>query len=418
MTDISLHMLYGILIILILFSSFFSGAEVGMMAINRYRLRHLVRQKHRLACLVHRLLKRPDRLLGVILIGNTFANIMASAVATVIAARLYGEMGIVIATVVLTLVILIFSEITPKTMAASRPQQFAFFVVIPLSILLKILYPLVWIANGIANSFLRLFGIRLKQGEIEHLSGEELRSIVYEAGSLIPQKHKDMLVSILDLERVTVNDIMVPRQEVVGIDLNEEWDEILEQLHTSQHTRLPLYRDSIDSVQGILHVRSALGLMVDERLDKAHLLQVAEAVYFVPENTPLNMQLLNFQKEKYRVGLVVDEYGDILGLVTLEDILEEIIGEFTSDVAALSKDVHPQADGSYLVDGSASIRELNRDMQWELPSKGPKTLSGLIIEYLECIPTAGTCVKIAGCPIEVVKVQDNKVKTARVFPGK
>jgi len=386
------------------------------MSLNRYRLRHLAEKDHRTAVCVQRLLERPDRLLGVILIGNTFANIFASAIATVIAVRMFGDIGIAIGTLLLTFIILIFAEMAPKTLAALYPQRVAFFAAWPLFILLKVISPLVVLIGAVANGILRLFGIKLTKRRTENLTGEELRVVVREAGSLIPVEHKDMLMSILDLEKVTVDDIMVPRNEIHGIDLEEPWEDILEDLKNSQHTRLPIFKDSIDNVVGMLHMRSVMNLLAEEKLAPESLEYIREDCYFVPESTPLHTQLLNFKKAKCRTGLVVDEYGDIQGLVTLEDILEEIVGEFTTDMAALSKDVYPQKDGSFVVDGSAMIRELNRTFKWDLPAEGPKTLSGLIIEYLEYIPPVGTSLKILDYPIEIIQVKDNKIKTAKIFP--
>jgi magnesium and cobalt exporter, CNNM family len=398
---------------LILLSGFFSGSEIGMMSLNRYRLRHLVKKGNRVAIRVSRLLERPDRLLGVILIGNTFANIVASAIATVIAVKYFGDVGIAIATFLLTFVILIFAEVAPKTLAALHPMRFAFSVSLPLTILLKVLYPLVWVANACANGFLRLLRVPTLTGQPEHLSGEELRTVVHEAGTMLPSQHRKMLLSIFDLSKVAVDEIMVPRSEIVGIDLSDDWDDILNQLTTSQHTRLPLYKDSLDNVTGIVHLRQVLNLVAEEALTLEALVEAAESVYFIPEGTPLNTQLMNFQKEKKRSGLVVDEYGDIVGLATLEDILEEIVGEFTTDMATTSKDIHPQVDGTIVVDASITLRELNRALKWDLPTEAANTLSGLAIEYMEMIPPPGTCMSLYGHRLEVMKVEDNVVKTVR-----
>lgn len=418
MYELPVGVLSIILVALILISGFFSAAEIGMMAINRYRLKHLTRERHRLAMLVTKLLERPDRLLGVILIGNNLANIMASAVTTLIVSQKYGDLGVAISTFVLTFVILVFAEVAPKIYAASHQQQVSFFAAIPLVILQKIFYPVVMLVNFFAQGLLRLFRVRIKTSKAEYLSGEELRTVVYEASGIIPQQHRDMLLSIFDLEQMTVNDIMVPRNEIIGINLDDDWDEICQQLKNSQHTRLPIYHDSIDNVLGILHLRSALGLLALDEPQKEKLIEAAEKVLWAPENTPLHKQLLNFRQHKTRIGLVVNEYGDIQGLITLEDILEEIVGEFTTDIAASTELVHPQADGSFLIDGSSLIRELNRDYNWELPSEGPKTLSGLIIEHLQDIPEPGVCLLIEGYPIEIVRVKDNMVKTALIFPQK
>lgn len=403
-----------LLLFLILLSAFFSGSEIGMMSLNRYRLRTLVRKKVRGAIRVDRLLKRPDRLLSVILIGNTFANILASAVATVLAVRWFGDMGVAIATVVLTLIILIFAEIAPKTVAALYPQRVAWFVSLPLNLLLRVFSPFVWLANGSAGLLLRLFGIKIHHGREEHLSRDELHTVVREAGSLIATDYKKMLLSVLDLEKATVDDIMVARSDIVGIDLQDDWDTILEQLENSQHTRLPLFEGELDKVVGFVHLRSVLNLLADEKLTKEGLRHIAEECYYIPEGTPLNTQLMNFKKAKMRSGLVVDEYGDIVGLATLEDILEEIVGEFTTDRATISKDIYAQEDGSFLIDGSTMLRDINRQLSWTLPTNGPKTLNGLILETLEDIPPVHTGLKIGHYVIEVVQVKDNRIKTARV----
>lgn len=416
MEHASIGTLSLILLSLIVLSGFFSGSEIGMMALNRYRLKHLVKKKNRTAIRVQKLLNRTDRLLGIILIGNTAANIFATAIATIIAVRLWGDVGIAIVTAALTFIILIFAEIAPKTLAARHPQGFAFFASIPLSILLQILYPLVWVSNTCANGVLRIFGVKSNHQATEHLSAEELRTVVHEASGLIPDEHRTMLLSLMDLEKVTVDDIMVPQNEISGIDLNDDWNEILEQIINSQHTRVPVFTDSIDKVVGMVHLRKVLSLIADDDLDKEVLKEIADEIYFIPEGTLLNRQLLNFREAKVRSGLVVDEYGDIKGLVTLEDILEEVIGEFTTDFAALSKDIHPQPDGSYLVDGTVTIRDLNRGIGSKFPTSGPKTLGGLILEYIEQIPPVGTCMKYSEYIFEVVKLQDNMIKTVRVTP--
>jgi len=416
LSDAPLSVLFGALLVLILLSAFFSGSETGMMSLNRYRLRHLAEKKLRGALRAQRLLERPDRLIGLILIGNNFVNILASSIATVIALRLFGEAGIAIAAGLLTLVILIFAEVAPKTVAALHPERVAFPASAVLMVLQRLLYPLVWAVNMLANGVLRVIGVSAQQAPSHSLSSEELRTVVNEAGALIPRRHQEMLLNILDLEKVTVEDIMVPRNEVVGIDLEDEWEEILEQLVHCQHTRLPVYRDSIDDVMGILHARNVLSLLGTSVFDKEQLIGLVREPYYIPEGTALHRQLLNFQRSRRRIGLVVDEYGDIQGLVTLEDILEEIIGEFTTDVSALSRDIHPQDDGSLLVDAGVTIRELNRLEDLDLPTDGPKTLNGLVLEYLEDIPEAGTSLKLAGYPIEIVQTTGNAVKTVRILP--
>ncbi|MBE9561807.1 MAG: HlyC/CorC family transporter [Proteobacteria bacterium] len=416
MSDIPLSILFGILFLLILASGFFSASETSMMAINRYRLRHLVAKKHPGATRVNLLLKHPERLIGVILLGNNFVNILASSIATVIAIDLLGEAGIAIAATSLTVIILIFSEVTPKTVAALHPEKIAYPASLIIKPLLILLYPLVWILNYFSNKILKTIGISEINHDNQRLNSEELRTVVYEAGGLIPKKHQQMLLGILDLEKVTVEDIMIPRNEIVAIDLDDHIEDITEQLSTCQHTRIPVYKENIDNVVGIVHLRKLLSLFKHNELTKDTLKEYARELYFVPEGTPLNTQLLNFQGHKRRIGLVVNEYGDIQGLVTLEDILEEIVGEFTTNPDAFSLDIYPQDDNSFLVDGSITVRELNRVMQWDLATDGPKTLNGLILDYLEAIPEAGTSLVLTDHPIEIVQMANNAVKMVRILP--
>ncbi|MFO7788871.1 MAG: HlyC/CorC family transporter [Halospina sp.] len=418
MNEASLTTLSAILILLIILSAFFSSSETGMMALNRYRLRHLSKTGHRGALRAERLLARTDQLIGVILIGNNFVNILASAIATLIAVRIWGDAGVVIATIGLTIVILIFSEVTPKTLAALYPERIAFPASHALRPLLKLLYPVVWILNLITNNLLRLMGVRLEgdQGS-DHLSREELRTLVNESGSMLPGRHQDMLLSILDLEKVTVNDIMVPRNEIVGIDLDDPMDEILRLVRGSQHTRLPIYRSDINNTVGILHLRNISRLLHTDEINKAMLMQLCREPYFIPESTPLHTQLFNFQKERRRIGIVVDEYGDVLGIATLEDILEEIVGEFTTDFASSSsQDILPQSDGTTIVDGTTPIRTLNRALNLDLPTDGPKTLNGLITDYLESIPENNLCLALHGMRLETLQIKDNVIRTVRIHP--
>ncbi|MDP3269605.1 MAG: HlyC/CorC family transporter [Legionella sp.] len=404
-----------ILIFLIVLSGFFSGSEIGMMSINRYKLKYLVKKQNKQAIRVNQMLARPDRLLSVVLIGNTLANIVASTIATLLGQRLYGDWGVAAATIILTIVILVFAEMTPKTLAAIYPQQVAFACSLPLKILQGIFAPLVHIISFTSNCILRLFGISINRMQKEALTGEELRSVVHEAGGLLPVEHKSMLISLLDLEQATVEDIMIPKSDIVGIDLDQPWLQLLEQLETAQHTRLPIYHGSIDELVGMIHARTILNLALEDKLDMDSLLNTADAPYFIPEATPLNIQILNFRKMKRRSCFVVDEYGDILGLVTMEDILEEIVGEFTTDIAALSRDITPQDDGSVIVDAGSTLRHLNRMMSWSLPSIGPRTLSGLIIEYLGYIPPADSCLMIENYQIEILKISDNTIKSVKII---
>jgi len=414
--NISTEILFAILGILIVFSAYFSGSETGIMSLNRYRLRHLEKQKHKGAKRVSKLLDRPDRLIGLILIGNNLVNIAASAIATIIGLRLFGDMGILIATVALTLIVLIFAEVTPKTLAALYPEKIAFPSSIILSLLLKILFPLVVAVNWITNGLLMLIGISPEQRQEHSLSSEELRTVVNESSAMLPKRDQNMLVGILDLEKVTVEDIMVPRNELVGIDINDDWKKIQKQLAQSTHTRVLLYRDNMDDVVGYIHLRDALKLLFKNQFTKTTLIRAVKELYFIPEGTTLNVQLLKFQHAKERLGLVVDEYGDIQGLVTLEDILEEVVGDFTTTMTPTTSDeVHAQPDGSYLVDGSATVRDINKEMNWTFPTDGPKTLNGLIIEYLEDIPEANLSVRIAGYPLEIVEVSDNMIKSVRII---
>jgi Mg2+/Co2+ transporter CorB len=416
--EIPLWALFLALVLLVLFSAFFSGSETGLISLNRYRLKHMAKDGNSGAVRASDLLKRPDRLIGLILLGNNFVNILASSIATIIALRMLGDDGIVVSTLLLTLVILIFAEITPKTLAALHPERIAFPATLVLKPLLRVLYPLVWLLNTIPNGLLRLIGVSQEEVDSHNISSEELRTVVNEAGAMIPQRHQKMLLNILDLEKVTVEDIMVPRNEIGGIDLDDDWESILRQISTSQHTRLPVFQGDINNVLGFVHMRNILSLSRDNQLTRDDLMSVIRETYFIPEGTPLNTQLLNFQKKRRRIGLVVDEYGDIQGLATLDDILEEIVGEFTTDpAAATSKEIHAQDDGSFLVDGSANIRELNRIMHWDLPTEGPKTLNGMITEYLETIPEAGTSLLLKGYPIEIVQTSSSSVKTVRIDPS-
>lgn len=417
METLPLPILLIAIIGLIFLSAFFSGSETGMMAINRYRLRHLANQGSKKAKRVKSLIDAPDRLLSIILIGNTFSNNFSAAIATLIGAQLYGEIGIVLAPLLLTIIVLIFSEVAPKTLAALKPEWTAFKAALPLQIFLILLYPLVWLVNGSSNFLLKCLGFKIskKHHTTDHLNTEELRTLVLESSSLIPTQHRQMLLSILDLEHVSVEGIMIPKQEIIGIDLQDKWDVICNTLSTTTHHAIPVYRGEIDDVLGMLFVRDAWSLLLNKTVSaKDKLEQLLKPCYFIPEGTPLQTQLLQFQKHTTNIAFVVNEYGDILGLITLEDILEEIVGELSSTSTKTNLNVHPQEDGSYIVDGSATLRELKRELPFKLPEGSVHTLSGTIIDYLEYIPEQGTCLKLNNVIIEVLQVKNNAIKKVRM----
>lgn len=414
-SDLSSEWLAILVVALMVGSAYFSGSETAMVALNRYRLRHLAKEGHGGAVRAERLLKRPDRLLGVILIGNNLVNFTAASLATVLGIRLLGDAGVVVAPVLVTVFFLIFSEVAPKTLAAHAPESIAFRSVYLLEPLLKVLYPGVAFINGLSNFVVKPFirAARTEDDVMDALTIEELRTVVNE-GAALPEKRQNMLLSILDLEKVTVDDIMVPRSEMAAIDIDDEMNDILSQLATSQHTRLPVYKGDIDNMLGILHLRRVVRFVPNVTLTKADLLQLTEEPYYVPEATPLHTQLINFQKEKKRIALVVNEYGDVRGIVTLEDILEEIVGEFTTDFAASIPEIHPQEDGSYLIDGLAVLRDINRALGWDLPTHGPKTLNGLVLEHLETLPESNLCLRIGDYLIETLQIKDNVIRNLKI----
>lgn len=417
MTHFQTVLYSSILVILILLSAFFSCAETSLMAINRYRLKHRARMKKRSALLILELLKRPDRLLGVILIGNNVCNIFAASLATLLAVNFFGEKWVFFASVLLTIIILVISEVAPKTLAATYPDQTARLAAWPIFFLLKLFYPVVWLINALSNGLLWIFRVKTETQVVEPLSRDELRSIVYEARGKLSHQYQNMMVSILDLNKVLVEDIMVPRHEVVGIDLEWPWNDIVRQIAKSRHSLLPVYRENLNQAAGILYLHELVEYSLMEKdINKDVILDLIKEPYFVPEGTSLNVQLLNFQREHKRMALVVDEYGEIQGLISLEDILEEIVGEFPTNINMSEKRVTPRPDGGYLVEGAITIKELNRLTGLKFPVKGPRTLSGLIIEQLESIPKAGTCLKIGKNPVEIMVVKNNRVKTARLYP--
>ncbi|MGT3211918.1 HlyC/CorC family transporter [Yersinia enterocolitica] len=417
MDHVSTSTLIIILVIMVVVSAYFSASETGMMTLNRYRLRHLSKQGNRAARRVEKLLRRPDRLISLVLIGNNLVNILASALATIVGIRLYGNAGVAIATGVLTFVVLIFAEVMPKTIAALYPERVAFPSSVLLAPLQKIMLPLVWLLNTITRGLMRLCGIRGNVHSSDAVSKDELRSIVNESHSQISRRNQDMLISVLDLEKATVSDIMVPRNEVVGIDINDDWKSIMRQLTHSPHGRIVLYRQSLDDAIGMLRVREAYRLMTEKKeFNKENLLRAADEIYFIPEGTPLNVQLVKFQRNKEKVGMIVDEYGDIQGLVTVEDILEEIVGDFTTSMSpSLAEEVNPQSDGSVLIDGSANVRELNKAFNWSLPIEA-RTINGMLLEELEEIPQVDAQVRVGNYLIDVLDVQENMIKRVRVTP--
>ncbi|MCG5495818.1 HlyC/CorC family transporter [Ectothiorhodospira variabilis] len=416
MENIPLGALAAVLVVLFICSAFFSGSETALMALNRYRMRHMAQAGHGGARRAQKLLDKPDRLIGLILLGNNFVNILITQLATYIGFRVYGDVGVAVATGLLTLTLLVFAEVAPKTLAALHSDRVAYPAAYVFTPLLVVAYPLVWTVNLVANGVLRAVGVRAENRAHQALSSEELRVAVNEAGSLIPARHQRMLVNLLDLEKATVEDIMVPRNEIVGIDLEDDWEEIEDQIIHSQYTRLPVFKGNVDNMLGFIHLRRVLPMVYRHEFSAAQLRASLREPYFIPQGTNLNRQLLNFQREQRRIGLVVDEYGDIEGLVTLEDLLEEVVGEFTTDPSAVSPEVLPQEDGSYLVDATIHLRELNRILGSRFPVDGPRTLNGMLLEYLETIPDANTSVLIDRYPIEIVHVKSNAIKTVRVSP--
>ncbi len=395
-------------------SAFFSGSETGLMSLNRYKLKHQADSNNGGARRAFELLQKPDELIGLILLGNNFINILITQLATYIGFRMYGDTGIAIATGVLTVILLLFAEVTPKTLAANSPEKIAFIASYVYQPLLKVLYPLIFLINLMVKRILMLFKLSDKEQSLSALNSDELRIAVTETAGLIPDSHRDMLLSILDLEKVKIDDIMIPRNDIVGIDLDADWGETLDQIIKIPFSRIPIYQETIDNIVGIALMRKIMPLLMAKNFNPETLKEIIRKPYFIPEGTPLTTQLLNFQKNKRRMGFVVDEYGDIQGMVALEDILEEIVGEFTTDPSTKFTSFYRDVDGSYLIDGSTHVREINRQLNIELPTDGPRTINGLILEYLEIIPESGTSLKINGFPMEIMQIKSNMVKTLRI----
>lgn len=408
---------WGILLVLLIaLSAFFSGAEIGMMSINRYKLRHLVKHGHRAANRVNTMIVRPEKLLTVLLIGNTVANIVASTIATLIGQQVYGDVGVAVATLILSFVILVFAELLPKTIAAAMPERVAFFSALPLKVIQTVLLPLVYAVSSMANIMMRLLGLKTGHAERDVLTSDELRTVMLEAQGMLHTSHHSMLMALLDLEQATVEDIMIPKSEIQGIDLDKPWHEIIDELTGIEHTRLVLYRGSIEHVLGMIHVRTILHLHFENNLSVERILAEVEPPYFIPESTSLHQQLHQFQKLKKRNGFVVDEYGNLIGFVTMADILEEVVGEFTTDAADFSRDIVRQEDGTCIIDASITLRELKRHLAIDLPDLGPRTLSGLIIEHLGYIPPADSCLMLAGVKMEILQVRENIIRSVRILP--
>jgi Mg2+/Co2+ transporter CorB len=416
--EVPLGLLVALIIALLVLSAFFAGTETALMSLNRYRLRHQARAGHRAARLTEWLLQRPDRLIGLILLGNNAVNVAAASLVTILALRIGGEGAILAGTAILTIVTLIFGDLIPKTLAALNPARFALPAALIYYPLLKVAYPAVWALTLVGNGILRLLGVRADQLTSHSLSAEELRTVVAEAGVMVPRRHQRMLLNVLDLDAITVDDIMVPRQEIVGLDLDKTWLENLAAIQASPHDRLPVYREDVDNIVGVTRIRDLLPELARGELTQALLLERIREPYFVPEGTPLNKQLLNFQQYRRRSAFVVDEYGDVQGLITTQDILNELVGELDRDATPVDLGVTKESDRSYVVDASANVRQLNRVMNWNLPTDGPKTLNGLIVEQLETIPETGTGVTVADYPIEILEASEHGIKRVRVFaPG-
>ena len=406
-------MLVASILILLFLSAFFSSSETGMMALNRFRLKHLIKQKDKSAIRANKLLQRPDRLLGIILIGNNCVNILAAALTTILCLRLFGDSGVFIGSIILTMIVLIFAEVTPKTFAANYAEKVALPASIILKFLQKILYPLVWIVNFFSNSILKLFGVEEKQSD-DDLSPDELKSILENSGDLIPSRYQEMLLSVLELDKISIDEVMIPKNEVIGIDLSKDINEIKSFLESSKKEFFPIFDQNLDDIKGIIDLYGINSFLSSNKYDKDSLLDNSEEVYFALENTSLNIQLNNFQKDKKKVAIVLDEYGSVKGIIDIKDILEEIVGELADPHDEAKVDIKKQKDGSYLIDASISVREINKRLGWNLPLSGPKTLNGLILENTETIPEANISLEIENYLIETILIKDNMIKFTKV----
>ena len=384
------------------------------MALNKYRLKHLIKQNNRSAKRADKLLKRPDRLLGVILIGNNFVNILAAALTTILCLELFGNSGVFIGSVILTIIILIFAEVTPKTFAAKNAESIALPASGILKVLQKVLYPLIWVVNFFSNSLLGLLNVK-DENKNEDITTEELKSVLENSGEMIPKRYQDMLTSILDLDEILIDEIMTPRNEILGIDIEENFEILMEKIAINQKEIMPIYEQSLDNLKGTIDMNGIKKFLISNKLSIKNFMDFADDVYVALENTPLSNQLFNFQKDNKTSAVVVDEYGDVKGLIDINDILEEIVGELSTDKARDKIDIQEQKDGSYLIDGSAAIREINKKLSWDLPLEGPVTLNGLILEKIQTIPESNVSINLNNYLIETVLIKDNMIKFAKIL---
>ena len=414
MNEIPVWLLLSSISILLVLSAFFSSAETGMMALNKYRLKHLIKQNNRSAKRADKLLKRPDRLLGVILIGNNFVNILAAALTTILCLELFGNSGVFIGSIILTIIILIFAEVTPKTFAAKNAESIALPASGILKVLQKVLYPLIWVVNFFSNSLLDLLNVK-DENKNEDITTEELKSVLENSGEMIPKRYQDMLTSILDLDEILIDEIMTPRNEILGIDIEENFEILMEKIAINQKEIMPIYEQSLDNLKGTIDTNGIKKFLISNKLSIKNFMDFADDVYVALENTPLSNQLFNFQKDNKTSAVVVDEYGDVKGLIDINDILEEIVGELSTDKARDKIDIQEQKDGSYLIDGSAAIREINKKLSWDLPLEGPVTLNGLILEKIQTIPESNVSINLNNYLIETVLIKDNMIKFAKIL---
>ena len=413
LNEIPIWLLLSSISILLVLSAFFSSAETGMMALNKYRLKHLIKQNNRSAKRAEKLLQRPDRLLGVILIGNNFVNILAAALTTILCLELFGNSGVFIGSVVLTIIILIFAEVTPKTFAAKNAENIALPASGILKILQKILYPLIWIVNFFSNNLLNLLNVKEKDSN-EDITTEELKSVLENSGDLIPKRYQDMLVSILDLDEILIDEIMTPRNEIVGIDLDDSFEKLMQTVSENSEEIVLVYEQNLDNLKGVISFNGIKGFLLKQGNSFDDFMEFVNDVYVALENTSLSNQLFNFQKDNKTSAVVVDEYGNVKGIVSINDILEEIVGELSSNQTREKIDFQKQKDGSFLIDGSVSIREINKKLSWDLPLEGPVTLNGLILEKIETIPESNISINLNNYIIETVLIKDNMIKFAKV----